>query len=62
MFDDTPNQPTKFRTKNWAEINDESRGMYNKDNQIRFKISILKSSLCDYRDPYIVKGTITVTN
>ena len=23
------NQPSKFRTKNWVEINDESRGTYN---------------------------------
>ena len=28
----TPNQPTKFRTKNWVEINDESRGTYNTNN------------------------------
>ena len=26
LFDNTPNQPTKFRTKNWVEINDGSRG------------------------------------
>ena len=24
--DDTPNQPSKFRTRNLVEINDESRG------------------------------------
>ena len=32
-----PTQPSKFKTKNWVEINDESQGMYNEDNQIRFK-------------------------
>ena len=32
-----PTQPSKFKTKNWVEINDESEGMYNEDNQIRFK-------------------------
>ena len=38
------------------------RGTYNKDNQIRFKTSMLRSSLCDYSDAYIlVKGTVTVT-
>ena len=38
-----------------------SRGKYDKDNQFRFKISILRSSLCDYSDTYIpIKGTITV--
>ena len=26
FFDNTPNQPTKFRTKNWVEINDYARG------------------------------------
>ena len=26
LLDNTPNQPTKFRTKNWVEINDNSRG------------------------------------
>ena len=62
MLDKTPNQPTKFRTKNWVEINDESRGKYNKGNQIRFKTLMLRTSLCDYSDTYIlVKGTITVS-
>ena len=23
LLDNTPNQPTKFRTTNWVEINDE---------------------------------------
>ena len=63
LLDNTPNQPTKFRVKNWVEINDESRGTYNTNNQIRFKNSMLRSSLCDYSDGYIlVKGTITVQN
>ena len=53
MLDITPNQPSKFQTKNWVKINDESRGTYNKD----------RSSSCDYSDGYIpVKGTITVAN
>ena len=57
----TSNQSIKFRTKNWVEINDRSRGTYNTNNQIRFKTSRLRSSLCDYNDAYIlVKGTITV--
>ena len=44
LLDNTPNQPTKFRTKNSIEINDESRETYNTNSQIRFKISILRSS------------------
>ena len=35
----TPNQPTKFSTKNWVEINDGARGTYNKNSQIKFKKS-----------------------
>ena len=62
LIDDTPNQPSKFRTRNWVEINDESRGAYNVNSQIKFKTTLLKSSLCDYSDAYIlVKGTITIT-
>ena len=40
------NQPSKFRTKNCVEINDESRGAYNTNAQIKFKTTMLKSSLC----------------
>ena len=50
----TLNQPSKFRTRNWIEINDESRGVYNVNSQIKFKTSMLKSSLCDYSDAYIL--------
>ena len=41
----------------------KSRGTYSVNCQIKFKTTILKSSLCDYSDAYIlVKGTITVNN
>ena len=61
--DNTLNQPSKFRTRSWIEINDESRGAYNVNSQIKFKTTMLKSSLRDYSDAYIlVKGTITVNN
>ena len=42
------NQPSKFRTRNRVEINEESRGTYNKDNQIKTKTSIIMSNLCYY--------------
>ena len=62
MLDNTPNQPTKFRTKNGVEINDDAHGTYNTHIQIKFETSLLKSSLCDYSDAYIlVSGTISVT-
>ena len=53
LIDDASNQPSKFKTKNWIEINDESRGTYNVNSQIKFKTTMLKSSLCDYSDAYI---------
>ena len=62
MIDDGSNQPSKFKTKNWVEINHESRGTYNVNSQIKFKTTMLKSSLCDYRDAYVlVKGKIIIT-
>ena len=61
MLNNTTNQPSRFRTKYWVEINDDFCGTYNTNNQIRFKTSMLKSSLYDYSDAYIlVKGNITV--
>ena len=61
LIDDTSNQLSKFRTRNWDEINNESRGAYDVNSQIKFKITMLKSSLCGYSDAYIlVKGTITI--
>ena len=63
LLDNTPNLPTKFMKKSWIEINDESHGVYNIASQIKFKTSMVRSSLCDYSDAYIlVKGTITVPN
>ena len=34
LLNDTLNQPSGFRTRNWVEINDESWGMHNVSNQI----------------------------
>ena len=63
MQGDASNQPSKFRTINLVEINDESRGTYPVTSQIKFKTSMLKSSLSDYGDAYIfVKGEIKVDN
>ena len=50
LIDDGSNQPSKFRTKNWVEINDESRGTYNVNSQIKFKTTMPKPNLCDYTD------------
>ena len=57
LIDDASNQPSKFRTRNLVETNDESRGAYNVNSQINFKTTMLKS------DAYIlVKGTIGTNN
>ena len=65
MLDNTPNQPSKFKTKNDVSItsNNESRGTCGEDNQIRFNTLMLRLRSCGYSDAYIlVKGTVTVTN
>ena len=63
MLNDESNKPSKYRTRNWVEINDYIRGVYSPDKLIRFKTAMLRSSLCDYSDAYIlVKGNITVNN
>ena len=62
MIDNTSNQLSTFRTKNWIEINDQSRGVYDTNSDIIFKTTMLKSSLCDYNHVRIlVKRTITIT-
>ena len=54
LLDNTTNQLTKFRTKNWVEINDDSCRTHNVNSQ---------SGLCNYSDVYIlVSGTLTVPN
>ena len=44
MLDNTPNQPSKCRTLNWVDKNDDSSGTYNTNSRIKFKISMLKRS------------------
>ena len=59
LLESTSDNLSKFRTRNWVKINDESRGNY-ANSDIRFKTTMLRSNLCDYADSYIiVKGTIT---
>ena len=54
------NQPSKYRTRNQVEINDESRGTYT-SNDIKLKTTMLRSNLCDCADACILaKGSITI--
>ena len=47
-LDNTPKQLCQFKTKNWVEINDDSRGIYIINSQVKFKTTMLKSNLFDY--------------
>ena len=61
LDNEASNQPSRFRTKNWCEINDEARGTYT-GSDINFKTTMPRSNLCDYADAYILsKRTITIT-
>ena len=63
FLDNTANQQTKFRTKNWVEINDDAHGTYDTNSKIKLKTSILNYSLYDYSDAYIIMSiTIMVPN
>ena len=62
LSDNASNQLSKCRAKKWIGISDDSNRTYNTNRQIKFKTAMLKSSLCDYSDAYIlVKGTIAIT-
>ena len=53
-------QLSKFVTRQYVKVNSLSN-TYNENKSIRFKTPMLRSSLCDYSDVYIlVKGTATV--
>ena len=52
---------SRFVTKKWIEVYDQSGGNYNFNKEIRSKISMLRSDLCDFSDAYIaVEGDITL--
>ena len=62
LVHDASNQPSKFRARYWVEINDESRRTYNVNSQLKFKTTMLKSSLCDYSEAFIhIKVKVTIT-
>ena len=58
LLDKMPNQPIKFITKNWFEVNDDARETHNTNSQIKYKSSMLTSCLRDKSDAYMpVSGT-----
>ena len=38
LLDNTPNQPTKFRTKTWIEIDHDLHGMYSTGSQLNLRL------------------------
>ena len=53
LLDNASNQPSIIRTKNWIEINDESRGTYNtRDNVKDIDIVMSMHNLLEYSDNY----------
>ena len=65
LLGDADDESSKFATKKWYVINDESNGEYGNgdkgnDSSITFEMKVTKSSLCDYSDAYtLVTGDIT---
>ena len=59
LLDNMNNQPSESKKRNWLEVGDDACRTYAPNIQIRFKTTMLNSSLYDYSDAYIlVKGTI----
>ena len=62
LLEGISNEISKFKARQWVEINNNLRVIYNINSQIKFKTTVLKSTLCDYSDAYIfAKGRVTIT-
>ena len=66
LLGDTDNQSSKFATIKWDVANDQSNTEYGEGDEngstIKFETKVIKSSICDYSDVYIlVTGDITAT-
>ena len=52
---------SKFTTRKWNMVNDQSNANYDIGNKIIYNTEVLKSNLCDYNDAYILaKGDIAI--
>ena len=45
---------SKFMTRKWNIVNDNSKANYDVANEITYITEVLKSNLCDYDDAYIL--------
>ena len=53
---------SEFLIRKWNIVNDNSKTSYDAANQITYNTEVLKSSLWDYKDAYIlVTGNISAT-
>ena len=67
LLDATDNESSELATRKWYVINDQNNAEYDEGNEndssINFETKIIKSSLCDFSDAYIlVTGDITATS
>ena len=60
LLDNTPNQTSKFKTKNWTEKVDEVHGTDITNSQIKCKTSMLKSSYVCRVISYILPSGIII--
>ena len=56
----TLNQPSKYRTKNWIEINDTCVERITPIVTLNFKKLMFKSKVCDYTNAYILASVTTI--
>ena len=66
LLSDASNEFPKFSTRKWYVINDQNNTDNGEGNEasttVKFETKVIKSSLCDYSDAYIlVTGNITAT-
>ena len=66
LLGDANNESSKFATRKWYVINDQNNTDYGERNEdsttFKFETKVIKSSLCDYSDTYIlVTGDMTAT-
>ena len=52
LLNDSNNKNSKFATKKWYIIDNESKGNYSHHNPIKFLTKSIESSVCDYSDAY----------
>ena len=63
LVNDSSNEESKFPTKKWYIIDSQTtKGKYMKGDTVKFETEIIKSSLCDYSNTFILlTGNVTVT-